>query len=710
MVSVVIPTCRRADLLGTRALPSALGQTLQDIEIIVVLDGPDSDTQARLAASGDPRLRSIVLPEPVGGSEARNVGVRAARAPWIAFLDDDDVWLPHKLADQVALASRLPGWPIVACPWVTRTPHGDMAAPQRPPQPGEALGDYMLAWGRAGARGTGLVSSVLLAPRDLLLAVPFAVGLPKHQDWDWLLRASLRPGVAVHLTERPAAIWFYEEARPAVSRTLNWQASRAWAWQHRRLGTLSPRAFCGFLNLHVATAAQRTGQWRAFLPLLGDLLGARPRPSEVLWFLASWVVPLETRRRIGQWRHGRRRRSPEPPRRVALIDPLSGGHHAGYASQLAQALRARGHEVLVVGPQALVAASLRAAPGIQGRVLDPSQGSLEAYYRLPRPRWEWRNIQFTRAALRAARRWQADTVHFLYLDSYLVSLVLGAATSWPRPRRLRATLHWTYFLRPFKQGRWAALSEAAHLTLLRVLGALGTGIMMHSELLVAAIRTRLPRLQIGAVPYLAPPPATPVAARDSLRAAVRARLDLPEDTTLLLAFGGTRHDKGLDIALAALAHLPGSHHLAVVGRPETFGAAEIARLAGEAVGRVHTVLEHVPEADVEGYFLAADAVLIPYRRRFAGQSGPLMIAAALGIPVVASEVGVLADTVRTYNLGVLTAPEDPVALADAIGRLGERPAPDTARFLHDHSLEAFVGGVQASYEAGWTGVRAPSGE
>jgi glycosyltransferase involved in cell wall biosynthesis len=93
-ISVVIPTRNRAALVP-RAVHSALAQTLRDIEVIVVVDGPDPDTVEALAAIDDPRLRVVALDASGGAPAARNVGARNAGAPWVALLDDDDEWLQY---------------------------------------------------------------------------------------------------------------------------------------------------------------------------------------------------------------------------------------------------------------------------------------------------------------------------------------------------------------------------------------------------------------------------------------------------------------------------------------------------------------------------------------------------------------------------------------------------------------------------------------
>lgn len=98
-VSVVIPTYNRVSLVE-RAIESALTQTLEDIEVIVVDDRSTDDTEAVVAAIDDKRVRFLRHDENRGGSAARNTGIDHARGEYIALLDDDDEWLPQKLERQ----------------------------------------------------------------------------------------------------------------------------------------------------------------------------------------------------------------------------------------------------------------------------------------------------------------------------------------------------------------------------------------------------------------------------------------------------------------------------------------------------------------------------------------------------------------------------------------------------------------------------------
>lgn len=127
LVSAVIPTRNRSELV-VKAVQSALHQTHPRIEVIVVIDGSDPQTESALAKIHDPRIRIFLLAANVGGAEARNIGVRAARGEWIAFLDDDDEWLPQKVSLQLAAAyAREAAFPVISSHLIVRTPRMDFS-------------------------------------------------------------------------------------------------------------------------------------------------------------------------------------------------------------------------------------------------------------------------------------------------------------------------------------------------------------------------------------------------------------------------------------------------------------------------------------------------------------------------------------------------------------------------------------------------------
>jgi D-inositol-3-phosphate glycosyltransferase len=178
------------------------------------------------------------------------------------------------------------------------------------------------------------------------------------------------------------------------------------------------------------------------------------------------------------------------------------------------------------------------------------------------------------------------------------------------------------------------------------------------------------------------------------RESARAALGLTGDVALF--FGYVRHYKGLDTLLEAWprvrARRPGAT-LVVAGefyeKPEPYRA--LAAAAGE--GAVRLLDRYIADDEVEALFRAADVTVLPYRS--ATQSGVTHVAYALGVPVIATRVGGIAETVHDGETGLTCPPEDPAALADTIvryfeGGMRDRMAAPIARLQAEHSWAALA--------------------
>lgn len=183
LVSVVIPTYGRSEECS-RAVASAIGQSLTPHEIIVVDDG--SNPPVRLAST-DSRVRLIRLPVNAGPSAARNRGVEAASGDWVAFLDSDDLWAETKLARQF-VDHRVTEQVLLACNVTVKSMVG--AHPYNTSVPEFPLDRWILVHRQS------LQSSGLVAPRKLLLEHPFDERLRNFEDYDLVLRIS-RAGVPI---------------------------------------------------------------------------------------------------------------------------------------------------------------------------------------------------------------------------------------------------------------------------------------------------------------------------------------------------------------------------------------------------------------------------------------------------------------------------------------------------------------------------------
>ena len=126
-VSVVVPTYNQPALLA-ETLQTVWDQTFTDFEVVVIDDGSTDGTPARLAeiAAAQPRLR-VVRQSNGGIGVARNRGVDESRGEFVALLDHDDLWGPHKLAEQVDFLRCRPDVVTVGVPWSYSTTPGTPA-------------------------------------------------------------------------------------------------------------------------------------------------------------------------------------------------------------------------------------------------------------------------------------------------------------------------------------------------------------------------------------------------------------------------------------------------------------------------------------------------------------------------------------------------------------------------------------------------------
>lgn len=300
VVTVVIPTFGRAELLR-RAIASVLAQTVADFEIVVVVDGDDPPTLQTLSEIADPRLRHIVQPLQRGPGVARNTGAIAGHGQWIAFLDDDDEWLPEKLERQLSLVPdggrTDPAKILLVTLTRVMTPQGPFVRPTQAYSSDQPLDEWMFdrrSWLKGGQ--SFLQTSSFMLPRALFDRLQFADSR-LHEDWELMLRAVKEHGCTLLTAPYPLVVHYVGEARPSLSRNSAWERSLQWADGVGNL--LTPRAYAGFCLIVIAQSAAAERQWQAFIPLLQAAFHkGRPTLKQVFAFTLLWILPDDLRRRI----------------------------------------------------------------------------------------------------------------------------------------------------------------------------------------------------------------------------------------------------------------------------------------------------------------------------------------------------------------------------------------------------------------------------
>jgi glycosyltransferase involved in cell wall biosynthesis len=273
----VIPTIGRPELL--RAVRSARQQTLGDrVQIVVIVD---ADSMATI--DPDVHVLADIVTTTGGGAgpgAARNLGVERATGSHVAFLDDDDEWLPDKLARQLEVwrSAPDPTRTVVA----TRHVHVDVEtgevsppAPHDLKDPGQSVDRYLFHRRRPTGGRAVMYTSTLLCPFPLAREVSWDVDLRGPEDWDWVVRLQRRPGV--QFLQCPEVLVRHQTGTVgSLSAGVAWQESLEWA----DLLLSDDRAvYVDFVAAQPLRYAMGTHSWRGVWMILGRLVRARRLPS-----------------------------------------------------------------------------------------------------------------------------------------------------------------------------------------------------------------------------------------------------------------------------------------------------------------------------------------------------------------------------------------------------------------------------------------------
>lgn len=268
----MIPTRDRLSLCRT-ALRSALAQVDVEVEAIVVDDGSVDGTASWLGKIADRRVRVVRHELPLGVSAARNAAVATARAPWIAFLDDDDVWAPEKLGRQLDVQRRTgAAWSYTG--FVVFGEH-ERVSRHDATSAGPQLFDELLSGNRVGPPSLVVVSA------DTLRTVGgFDRQLAVMADWDLWIRLAEHHAPAVvpepllgyrghagnmqkNLVASIPAEWAYMRRKHAVvleERGAGLDGASFWSWRASLDGTRASQARA--IRGHLQAA------WRQRAPVL----------------------------------------------------------------------------------------------------------------------------------------------------------------------------------------------------------------------------------------------------------------------------------------------------------------------------------------------------------------------------------------------------------------------------------------------------------
>lgn len=293
VVSVVIPTLNRPDLVK-RAVWSALGQTFHSLEVIVVIDGPDPRTAASLSEIEDQRLLVLSLSTNVGPSKARMEGIAAASGTWIALLDDDDAFLPEKIAKQYAAATASEAdLPIVVCGARIVMGERNFVAPDYP-LGNTHVSEFWLVRKRLFGRPGLLQASGFFVPKQLFDQEPMLFPHSSYsEDTGWIMRACARKGTKLIYLFEPLYEYRVVYGGKTRASEITWRENLCWADAHRPFMTKLAFTWC-LLAKVARTARSAPDRFTAYREILFRVVRYGTfSPRALIGFVGMVLLPHE---------------------------------------------------------------------------------------------------------------------------------------------------------------------------------------------------------------------------------------------------------------------------------------------------------------------------------------------------------------------------------------------------------------------------------
>lgn len=275
-VAAVIPTIGRPEL--RRAVESVIAQT-HETRAIVVNDRPDSRSDVYSILEGLD-YEYCETEGGVRGSAARNMGVKAAEEPFVAFLDDDDSWAPTKIERQLAAVRANGGHDIVAsCLSSFDADDGrSRVVPEVPFAHQMSMSDYLFDRSTVRLRRHFMQTSSLLGSREVFERTPWDETLRKHQDWDLLIRLAARKTEIVVV--RQPLVSVQQGSAGSVSSRSDWKHSLDWFERVRDNAGHASRG--DFLASVVMRSALRSRDWKGAGSVLAQLTRERPHIAALI--------------------------------------------------------------------------------------------------------------------------------------------------------------------------------------------------------------------------------------------------------------------------------------------------------------------------------------------------------------------------------------------------------------------------------------------
>ncbi|WP_199620943.1 glycosyltransferase family 4 protein [Paenibacillus alkalitolerans] len=362
--------------------------------------------------------------------------------------------------------------------------------------------------------------------------------------------------------------------------------------------------------------------------------------------------------------------------RLLLFDTINTGHRLRYNQSLIKGLLKQ-YEVLYV---------TKTCKELERKLIDD-----QIDYRFINTKFKYFLLHDLSLLLRAysiAYTYHIKRLHILYLDSLLILLLLTFPIMCLLRLKISGTLHW-YPSRSYKK------------TLLRILIRFRVldNIVVHGEYTKNKVIKLLDKRDSSRVISIVYPNLHEIHDTKIESVQIKGLDESKFKRPYFLLFGGLRYDKGIDILLEAMKLIKEKQFtVLIVGKEEYYTKEFIEHYIKQykLVDKIYLNLEYVPEHEVPVYFNKADSVILPYRKIFSGQSGPLTEGVANSKFIIGPNRGELGYTIKHYNLGFTFESEDSNSLSEKMNDfiysydLGRINVSSISQYKQEISVETFA--------------------
>jgi len=306
--------------------------------------------------------------------------------------------------------------------------------------------------------------------------------------------------------------------------------------------------------------------------------------------------------------------------KIIFVDTAVSGHHLTYLSALLSSVK----DAVLILPEKIETIKKK-----QYICSLSSKRDLCVY-------WKW-----IHQICDIVKKEKPDIVHFLYGDDLYRYFGWGLSTI---TCRVIVTLH---------QVRHSRLRDIS----LKLIAKAVDTVVVHTN----KIRCDLENSGVNNIVHIEYPKFNKLTNVD--KKVAQAKIGITSQAPVLIALGGTRTDKGLDILLEALNRVNRPYHLIIAGKEEDIHLNVIMEKTAAYRNYVTTFLEFLSDEKMSYCLSASDIVVLPYRKSFDGASGPLGEGVALGKVIVGADHGSLGDLICKNHLGYTFESENDESLA-----------------------------------------------